>query len=90
MFIKTIPELYLNHTCSVPTPYFLRVEVPLSGESTAMVRSKYVSDRVQIENPRYPVMKKDTGDFNSNAFISLSLSLSTTIEKAKQYPAFPV
>ena len=48
MFIKTIPELYLSHTCSVPTPYFLRVEVPLSGECTEQVWSKYSSSLVQV------------------------------------------
>ena len=42
LFIKSqyFPPL-LKHTCSVPTPYFLRVEVPLSGECTEQVRFGY-------------------------------------------------
>lgn len=45
---KLIPEPYLSRTCSVPTPYILRLEVPLSEESTELVRSKCGSDTVRV------------------------------------------
>ncbi|WP_229096917.1 hypothetical protein, partial [Bacteroides intestinalis] len=32
---------YLRRTCSVPFPYFLQSEVPLSGECTEQVRLRY-------------------------------------------------
>lgn len=35
---------YLGHTCSVPKPYFLRVEVLLTGECMEQVCFGYVSE----------------------------------------------
>ena len=40
---KNPSRAYLSHTCSVPSPCFLRIKVPLSGECTEQVRSKYGS-----------------------------------------------
>lgn len=36
-------ELYLSYIRTIFAPYFLHLEVPLSGESAGLVRSKYVS-----------------------------------------------
>ena len=41
--------LYLRCTCSVPTPYFLRSEVPLSGECTEQVWFGYGFGKKLIE-----------------------------------------
>lgn len=42
---KNLPRAYLSHTCSVPSPCFLRIKVPLSGECTEQVWFWYVADR---------------------------------------------
>ena len=53
--LSFVSGLYLRRTCSVPTPYFLRVEVPLSGECTEQVRLWYGSGMEQTP-------KKDRAD----------------------------
>ncbi|MCD7941295.1 MAG: hypothetical protein LUH50_15265 [Bacteroides intestinalis] len=46
--LSFVSGLYLGRTCSVPTPYFLRVEVPLSGECTEQVGCRYGPGMEQI------------------------------------------
>ena len=45
---KNLSRAYLNRTCSVPTPYFLRSEVLLSGERTEQVWFGYGSGMGRI------------------------------------------
>lgn len=42
---SVLSALYPGYTCSVPRPWFLRSEVPVSGEDTEQVHSGYSPDK---------------------------------------------
>jgi len=58
-------EPYPNRIRTVLAPYLLRSEVPLYGETTELVRSKYGSGTVQVQS-EYKTNKVFTPQFPTN------------------------
>uniref|UniRef100_UPI0005C8C910 hypothetical protein n=1 Tax=Bacteroides intestinalis TaxID=329854 RepID=UPI0005C8C910 len=84
LFIKfQYSQPFLKRTCSVPTPHFLRVEVPLSGECTEQVLFGYtfVVDNTELLRFYKKILALDYDGPLSNDYI-LNISAISRKEDA--------